>query len=100
MIGAFLKRIRIKEKIRVYDVADICGVSQPFISNVENEKRIPTTDRICPSLSITFSAFLVIIADISANPENKKPIIPIYAGTNKENNDLSISFIISILNVK
>ena len=44
MIGAFLKRIRIKEKIRVYDVADICGVSQPFISNVENEKRIPTTE--------------------------------------------------------
>ena len=46
MIGKFLKRIRMKERIRVYDVADICGVSQPFISNVENEKRIPTTEML------------------------------------------------------
>ncbi|WP_449460354.1 helix-turn-helix domain-containing protein [Streptococcus suis] len=44
MIGAFLKEKRIKEKIRVHEIADICGVSQPYISNVENEKRTPTTE--------------------------------------------------------
>lgn len=57
MIGKFLKRIRTKERIRVYDVADICGVSQPFISNVENEKRIPTTEMFFSILNALASLY-------------------------------------------
>ena len=44
MIGNFIKNIRTAKKIRVADIADICGVSQPYITNVENEKRIPTVE--------------------------------------------------------
>ena len=47
----------------------------------QNEKSIPTIDFNFPSASITLIVFNVIIADINANPENKKPITPIYAGT-------------------
>lgn len=44
MIGNFIRNIRTAQKIRVADIADFCGVSQPYITNVENEKRIPTVE--------------------------------------------------------
>ncbi|MGH2328325.1 helix-turn-helix transcriptional regulator [Streptococcus uberis] len=44
MIGEFIKGIRVKHNIRVVDLAGIVGVSQPYISNIENEKRYPTVE--------------------------------------------------------
>lgn len=41
-IGSFIKKIRTNNKIKVIEVANASNVSQPYISNIENGKRVPT----------------------------------------------------------
>ncbi len=42
IIGRFIKKIRTNNKIRIIEVANASNVSQPYISNIENGKRVPT----------------------------------------------------------
>ena len=41
MIGTYLKEIRKNQNIKVVELAKTVKVSQPYISNIENEKRYP-----------------------------------------------------------
>ncbi|HEL2298922.1 TPA: helix-turn-helix transcriptional regulator [Streptococcus suis] len=44
MIGIYLKDLRKKQNIKVVELARNVKVSQPYISNIENEKRYPTKE--------------------------------------------------------
>lgn len=44
MIGNYIKEIRSIHNIKVVELANVVGVSQPYISNIENEKRFPTVE--------------------------------------------------------
>lgn len=44
MIGSYIKEIRSIHNIKVVELANVVGVSQPYISNIENEKRFPTVE--------------------------------------------------------
>mgnify|MGYP000992662372 FL=1 len=44
MIGTYLKDLRKRQNIKVVELAKSVQVSQPYISNIENEKRYPTKE--------------------------------------------------------
>ena len=44
MIGTYLKDLRKRQNIKVVELAKKVQVSQPYISNIENEKRYPTKE--------------------------------------------------------
>ncbi|HFI0435375.1 TPA: helix-turn-helix domain-containing protein, partial [Streptococcus suis] len=44
MIGDYLKSLRKRQNIKVVELAKSVGVSQPYVSNIENEKRFPTVE--------------------------------------------------------
>lgn len=57
MIGTYLKEIRKNQNIKVVELAKTVKVSQPYISNIENEKRYPTKE--------LFFKIIVSIAELS-----------------------------------
>ena len=57
MIGSFLKDLRKRQNIKVMELAKSVQVSQPYISNIENEKRFPTKD--------LFFKIIISIAELS-----------------------------------
>lgn len=44
MIGTYLKDLRKRQNIKVVELAKTVQVSQPYISNIENEKRYPSKE--------------------------------------------------------
>lgn len=57
MIGTFLKNIRKEQGIKVVELAKAVQVSQPYISNIENEKRYPSKE--------LFFKIIISIAELS-----------------------------------
>lgn len=57
MIGIYLKGLRKKQNIKVMELAKTVQVSQPYISNIENEKRYPTIE--------LFFKIVISIAELS-----------------------------------
>ena len=57
MIGDYLKSLRKQQNIKVVELAKSVGVSQPYISNIENEKRFPTVE--------LFFRIIISIAELS-----------------------------------
>ena len=72
MIGDFLKSIRKEQKIKVVELAQAVGVSQPYISNIENEKRYPTVElffKIIISLAELAPLNDEVFSDLALNEE-------------------------------
>ena len=57
MIGTYLKNLRKDQNIKVVELAKAVQVSQPYISNIENEKRYPSKD--------LFFKIIISIAELS-----------------------------------
>lgn len=57
MIGDYLKSLRKQQNIKVVELAKSVGVSQPYVSNIENEKRFPTVE--------LFFRIVISIAELS-----------------------------------
>lgn len=57
MIGTFLKNIRKEQGIKVVELAKAVQLSQPYISNIENEKRYPSKE--------LFFKIIISIAELS-----------------------------------
>lgn len=57
MIGTYLKNLRKEQNIKVVELAKAVQVSQPYISNIENEKRYPSKD--------LFFKIIISIAELS-----------------------------------
>ncbi|HFI2440366.1 helix-turn-helix domain-containing protein [Streptococcus suis] len=57
MIGDYLKSLRKRQNIKVVELAKSVGVSQPYVSNIENEKRFPTVE--------LFFKIIISIAELS-----------------------------------
>lgn len=47
MVVVILKSVRVKKNLTIGELAKISGVSKSYISEVENNKKIPTIDVIC-----------------------------------------------------
>lgn len=57
MIGSYLKNLRKEQDIKVVELAKAVQVSQPYISNIENEKRYPSKE--------LFFKIIISIAELS-----------------------------------
>ena len=57
MIGTYLKNLRKEQDIKVVELAKAVQVSQPYISNIENEKRYPSKE--------LFFKIIISIAELS-----------------------------------
>lgn len=77
MIGNYLKNLRKRQNIKVVELAKTVQVSQPYISNIENEKRYPTKDlffKIIISIAELSPLNYEVYCDLELSKEQKKDI--------------------------
>lgn len=77
MIGNYLKNLRKRQNIKVVELAKTVQVSQPYISNIENEKRYPTKDlffKIIISIAELSPLNYEVYRDLELSKEQKKDI--------------------------
>lgn len=68
-IGATIKRLRKEKGIRQIDFAKSCGISQTYLSQLENDDRNPTVDvleRISAALNIPYP----VLSFLSLTPDS------------------------------
>lgn len=76
-IGATIKKLRKEKKITQIDLAGQCGISQTYLSQLENDERNPTVDvleRISNVLEIPYPVLSFLSITIDSVPEEKKEI--------------------------
>jgi transcriptional regulator, xre family len=77
MIGTYLKNLRKEQNIKVVELAKAVQVSQPYISNIENEKRYPTKElffKIINSIAELSPLTYEVYIDLDLSDEEKKDI--------------------------
>lgn len=76
-IGATIKKLRKEKKITQIDFAERCGISQTYLSQLENDERNPTVDvleRISNVLEIPYPVLSFLSITIDSVPEEKKEV--------------------------
>lgn len=76
-IGATIKKLRKEKKITQIDFAGQCGISQTYLSQLENDERNPTVDileRISNVLEIPYPVLSFLSITIDNVPEEKKEV--------------------------
>ena len=76
-IGATIKKLRKEKKITQIDFAGQCGISQTYLSQLENDERNPTVDileRISSVLEIPYPVLSFLSITIDNVPEEKKEV--------------------------
>lgn len=76
-IGATIKKLRKEKKIMQIDFAKQCGISQTYLSQLENDERNPTVDvleRISSVLEIPYPVLSFLSITIDSVPEEKKEV--------------------------
>ena len=75
--GATIKKLRKEKRITQIDFAKQCGISQTYLSQLENDERNPTVDvleRISKVLEIPFPVLSFLSITIDNVPEEKKEV--------------------------
>lgn len=75
--GATIKKMRKEKKITQIDFAKQCGISQTYLSQLENDERNPTVDvleRISNVLEIPYPVLSFLSITIDNVPEEKKEV--------------------------
>jgi XRE family transcriptional regulator, regulator of sulfur utilization len=76
-IGATINKLRKERKITQIDFAKQCGISQTYLSQLENDERNPTVDvleRISKVLEIPYPVLSFLSITIDNVPEDKKEV--------------------------
>ncbi|MBE0649654.1 MAG: helix-turn-helix transcriptional regulator [Bacteroidales bacterium] len=76
-IGVTIKSLRKEKGIRQVDFAEKCGISQTYLSQIENDERNPTLDvleRISKVLEIPYPVLSFLSLTIDSVPEEKKEV--------------------------
>lgn len=76
-IGVTIKKLRKEKKITQIDFAKQCGISQTYLSQLENDERNPTVDvleRISSVLEIPYPVLSFLSITIDNVPEGKKEV--------------------------
>jgi transcriptional regulator with XRE-family HTH domain len=76
-IGATIKKLRKEKRIKQIDFASQCGISQTYLSQLENDERNPTVDvleRISNVLEIPYPVLSFLSITIENVPEEKKEV--------------------------
>lgn len=74
-IGAIIKKLRTKRKIRQKDFAEKCGISQTYLSQIENDDRNPTIsvlEKISEVLSIPYPVLSFLTLNEESIAEEKR----------------------------
>jgi len=75
--GVTIKKLRKEKRITQIDFAKQCGISQTYLSQLENDERNPTVDvleRISKVLEIPFPVLSFLSITIDNVPEEKKEV--------------------------
>ncbi|MGD9994033.1 MAG: helix-turn-helix domain-containing protein [Salinivirgaceae bacterium] len=76
-IGATIKKLRKEKGITQIDFSKRCGISQTYLSQIENDERNPTVDvleKISNVLEIPYPVLSFLSITIDSVPEDKKEI--------------------------
>ncbi len=76
-VGATIKKLRKGKRIRQIDFADKCGISQTYLSQIENDERNPTVDvlvRISNVLEIPYPVLSFLSLTIESVPHAKREV--------------------------
>jgi transcriptional regulator with XRE-family HTH domain len=74
-IGHIIRELRVAVQKQQGVLADECGITQTYLSQIENGKKEPSSDltkRICKGLGIPYHAFLFLAMDEEDVPEAKR----------------------------
>jgi XRE family transcriptional regulator, regulator of sulfur utilization len=74
-IGNKIREIRIGNKIDQGELARLCGISQAYLSQIENNNRHPNIailKKISANLNIPFAVLCYLVLEVDDIPENKK----------------------------
>ena len=90
-IGATIKTLRKEKNIKQIDLAQNCGISQTYLSQIEKGLKIPTIDvleKISTNLGLPYPVLSFLTLDTSNISEDKKEIYnkfqPVISGLIKE----------------
>lgn len=76
-IGATIKKLRKEKKISQVDFAKQCGISQTYLSQLENDERNPTVnvlEKISSVLEVPYPVLSFLSITIDNVPEEKKEV--------------------------
>jgi len=76
-LGESIKNLRKKRELKQFELAKSCGISQTYLSQIENDKKIPSLgilELIGKHLNIPPEIILFISIDFNSVPENKREI--------------------------
>jgi transcriptional regulator with XRE-family HTH domain len=74
-IGQILKMIRINKKLSQKDMADLLGISQNYLSQIESNRKEPSQDKLeefAKSLKISKEALLIATTDVPIELNEKE----------------------------
>ena len=76
-IGVTIKKLRKEKRIKQIDFSKQCGISQTYLSQLENDERNPTVDvleRISNVLEIPYPVLSFLSITVENVPEEKKEV--------------------------
>ncbi len=92
-IGDKIKSWRKAKKLTLKDIADNAGVAKSTLSDIENNKKLPTLRTLIPLvLTYGFSVDWLITGDVSSNLSNKE--IELLGHYNRLNEDNKLELLV------
>ena len=74
-LGAAIKKVRLNKSIKQKDLAEMCDITQAYLSLIESNKKQPnlkTIETICRELDIPIPILFFSALDSKDIPEDKK----------------------------
>jgi len=85
-IGATIKNLRKRKGLQQFELAERSGISQTYLSQIENGSRSATFDtleKICETLDVPLSILSYLSLDLkSVNPEKREAFLKIQPAIN------------------
>ena len=85
-LGNTIKTMRTQKGFKQNTFAEMCDISQTYLSQIESNQREPnisTLKSICSNLKVSLPILFFLALDIEDVPENKKSVFAIISPTMK-----------------